>query len=87
MRTEIGNGRLVVRDNPTSFWLFYSFFIMGGSTALYLSLSAVPQGFAESLWRRMRIEDLSLSLRLCSDRLQSSILSFERETDRLMVLG
>ena len=42
MRTEIVNGRLVVRDNPTLFWLFYSFFIMGGSTALYLSLSAAP---------------------------------------------
>ena len=68
MRTEIVNGRLVVRDNPTLFWLFYSFFIMGGFTALYLSLSAVPQDFAESLWR---IENEGskidpLSLRLCS---------------------
>ena len=42
MRTEIVSGLLVVRDNPTLFWLFYSFFIMGGSTALYLSLSAAP---------------------------------------------
>ena len=40
---------LVVRDNPTLFWLFYSFFIMGGFTALYLSLSAAPQDFADSL--------------------------------------
>ena len=33
MRTEIVNGRLLVSDNPTLFWLFYSFFIMRGSTA------------------------------------------------------
>ena len=49
MRTEIVNGRLLVSDNPTLFWLFYSFFIMGGCTALYLSLFAAPQDFAESL--------------------------------------
>ena len=70
------NGRLVVRDHPNLFWLFYSLFIVGGSTAPYLSLSAVPQDFAESPkdgeWR---IEDRSLyPFGFAQDRLQSSML-------------
>ena len=36
MKTERIAGRLIVRDNPTAFWAFYSFFVMGGITALYL---------------------------------------------------
>lgn len=38
MRTVINDGRLKVRDNPFPFWAFYSLFILGGITALTLSL-------------------------------------------------
>jgi hypothetical protein len=38
MRTKIYNGRLTVTDNPYPFWVFYCFFILGGVTALALSL-------------------------------------------------
>jgi hypothetical protein len=41
MKTERIAGRFIVRDNPTAFWTFYLFFVMGGITALYLSLSAM----------------------------------------------
>jgi hypothetical protein len=30
--------RLIIRDQPIGFWLFYSLFIAGGSIALILSL-------------------------------------------------
>ena len=59
MRTEIVNGRLVVRDNPTLFWLFYSFFIMGGSTAMYLSLSAAPDMLTAALGATIGLGNLA----------------------------
>jgi hypothetical protein len=34
--------RLIIRDQPLGFWLFYSFFVAGGSIALVLSLTAAP---------------------------------------------
>lgn len=42
MRTHREGNRLIIRDQPFSFWLFYSFFIAGGSIALILSLTAAP---------------------------------------------
>ena len=59
MRTEKVNGRLVVRDNPTLFWLFYSFFIMGGSTALYLSLSAALDTLTAALGTTIGLGNLA----------------------------
>jgi hypothetical protein len=59
MRTEIVNGRLVVRDNPTLFWLFYSFFILGGSIAIYLSLSAAPDRLTATLGTTVGLGNLA----------------------------
>ena len=42
MRNRLEGNRLVIRDHPFGFWLFYSFFIAGGSIALILSLTAAP---------------------------------------------
>ncbi len=42
MKTRIEGNRLVIRDQPFGFWLFYSFFVAGGSIALILSLTAAP---------------------------------------------
>jgi hypothetical protein len=42
MKTRIEGDRLIIRDQPFGFWLFYSFFIAGGLMALVLSLSAAP---------------------------------------------
>jgi len=42
MRIVTGNGRLEIADNPYPFWTFYSLFILGGLTALSLSLSEAP---------------------------------------------
>ena len=42
MKTRLEGNRLIIRDQPFGFWLFYSFFIAGGSIALILSLTAAP---------------------------------------------
>jgi hypothetical protein len=43
MKTRLEGNRLIIRDQPSGFWLFYSFFIAGGLMALVLSLSAAPE--------------------------------------------
>jgi len=42
VKTRIEGNRLIIRDQPFGFWLFYSFFVAGGSIALILSLTAAP---------------------------------------------
>jgi hypothetical protein len=42
VKTRLEGGRLIIRDQPFGFWLFYSFFVAGGSIALILSLTAAP---------------------------------------------
>ena len=42
MKTRLEGDRLVIRDQPFGFWLFYSFFVAGGSIALILSLRSAP---------------------------------------------
>jgi hypothetical protein len=42
VRARIEGNRLIIRDQPFGFWLFYSFFVAGGSIALILSLTAAP---------------------------------------------
>ena len=42
MKARLEGNRLVIIDQPFGFWLFYSFFIVGGSIALILSLTASP---------------------------------------------
>ena len=42
MKTRLEGDLLIIRDQPLGFWLFYSFFVAGGSIALILSLTAAP---------------------------------------------
>jgi hypothetical protein len=42
VRTRLEGNRLIIRDQPFGFWLYYSFFVAGGSIALILSLTAAP---------------------------------------------
>jgi hypothetical protein len=42
VRARLEGNRLIIRDQPFGFWLFYSFFVAGGSIALVLSLTAAP---------------------------------------------
>jgi hypothetical protein len=42
VRVRLEGNRIIIRDQPLGFWLFYSFFIAGGSIALILSLTAAP---------------------------------------------
>lgn len=42
MKTRLEANRLIVRDQPFGFWLFYSSYVAGGSIALALSISAAP---------------------------------------------
>ena len=39
MRARLEGDRLIIRDQPLGFWLFYSLFVAGGSIALILSLT------------------------------------------------
>jgi hypothetical protein len=42
VKARLEGDRLIIRDQPFGFWLFYSFFVAGGSIALILSLIAAP---------------------------------------------
>jgi len=42
MKTRIEGNRLIIKDQPIGFWLFYSFFVAGGSLVLILSLTTAP---------------------------------------------
>jgi hypothetical protein len=42
VKTLLEGNRLIIKDQPLGFWLFYSFFVAGGSIALVLSLTAAP---------------------------------------------
>ena len=42
MKTRLEGNRLIIKDQPLGFWLFYSFFVAGGSIALILSLTGAP---------------------------------------------
>jgi hypothetical protein len=42
VKTRLEGNRLIIRDQPFCFWLFYSFFVAGGTIALILSLTAAP---------------------------------------------
>ena len=42
MKARIEGNRLIIKDQPFGFWLFYSFFVAGGSIALILPLTAAP---------------------------------------------
>jgi hypothetical protein len=42
VKTRLEGNRLIIRDQPLGFWLFYSFFVAGGMIALILSLTAAP---------------------------------------------
>jgi hypothetical protein len=43
VKTRLEGDRLIIRDQPFGFWLFYSFFVAGGLMVLFLSLSAAPE--------------------------------------------
>jgi hypothetical protein len=43
VKTRLEGNRLIIRDQPLGFWLFYAFFVAGGLMALFLSLSAAPE--------------------------------------------
>jgi hypothetical protein len=42
VKARLEGNRLIIKDQPFGFWLFYSFFVAGGSIALILSLTAAP---------------------------------------------
>jgi hypothetical protein len=42
MKTRLEGNRLIIRDQPLGFWLFYSLFVAGGLIALFLSMTAAP---------------------------------------------
>lgn len=40
---------LEVRDSPALFWLFYSFFVLGGGVAVFMGLTLVNSGWQATL--------------------------------------
>ena len=40
IRVHAAEGSLIIADDPRPFWLFYSVFVAGGATVIYLSFTA-----------------------------------------------
>jgi hypothetical protein len=49
MKTKREEGRLIIRDQPLVFWMFYSCFVFGGLAALIFALANAPDKTTASI--------------------------------------
>jgi len=59
VKARLEGNRLIIRDQPLGFWLFYSFLIAGGSIALILSLTAAPDATTTLIGSVIRIGNIA----------------------------
>jgi hypothetical protein len=84
MRTERKQGRLIIRDQPLVFWMFYSCFVVGGIAALILVLKTAPDKVTALVVSGIGIGNIAGGLHMLR-REPASILICDPESDRLLV--
>lgn len=84
MRVEHKNGQLIIRDQPLGFWVFYSFFVIGGIVALVLSVSAAPDLTTALVGSLIGIGNIAGGLHMIR-REPASIVVFDLGSDEVRV--
>ena len=84
MRTERKKGRLIIRDQPLAFWMFYSFFVLAGIAALILALATAPDRTTALIVSIIGIGNIAGGVFMLR-REPASILIFDPESDKLLV--
>jgi hypothetical protein len=84
MRTERKKGRLIIRDQPLVFWMFYSCFVVGGIAALLLVLATTPDTTTALIVSIIGIGNIAGGVYMLR-REPASILIFDLASDKLLV--
>ena len=84
MKTKREEGRLIIRDQPLVFWMFYSCFVFGGLAALILALAYPPDKTTAFFVSIIGIGNIAGGVYMIR-REPASILIFDSETGNLLV--
>jgi len=84
MTIEHRNGRLIVKDHPLAFWMFYSFFVVGGMVALVFSVSDAPGRMTTLVGSLIGIGNIAGGLYMIR-REPASIVVFDPGSDEVRV--
>jgi hypothetical protein len=84
VKTRLEDNRLIIRDQPFGFWLFYSFFVAGGSIALILSLTAAPDATTSLIGSIIGLGNIAGGLYMIK-REPASILEIDKASGEIRV--
>ena len=84
MRIVTAGGRLKIADNPYPFWAFYSLFVLGGMTALTLSLLDRSNLTATLVGFVIGLANVVAALWMMK-REPASVVELDRNADRVSV--
>jgi hypothetical protein len=84
VRSRLEGNRLIIRDQPFGFWLFYSFFVAGGSIALILSLTAAPDATTSLIGSIIGLGNIAGGLYMIK-REPASIVEFDKGAEEIRV--
>ena len=84
MKARIEENRLVIKDQPFGFWLFYSFFVAGGSIALILSLTSAPDATTTLIGTAIGLGNIAGGLYMIK-REPASIVEIDKATAKICV--
>ena len=84
MRARLEGDRLIIRDQPFGFWLFYSFFVAGGSIALILSLTAAPDATTKLIGTAISLGNIAGGLYMIK-REPASIVEIDKASGEIRV--
>lgn len=84
MRVETGSGRLKISDNPYPFWAFCALFVLGGMTALSLSLLDTSNPTASIVGSVIGLANIAAALWMMK-REPASVVELDRGADRVSI--
>jgi len=84
VKTERKKGRLIIKDQPLAFWMFYSCFVFGGIVALIFALASAPDKTTASIVSIIGIGNIAGGVYMIR-REPASIIIFDPESDKLLV--
>jgi hypothetical protein len=84
VRARLEGDRLIIRDQPIGFWLFYSFFVAGGTIALVLSLTAAPDSMTTLIGSIIGLGNIAGGLFMIK-REPASIVEIDKANGEILV--
>ena len=84
MKTELKNGRLIIKDQPWVFWAFYSLFLMGGLVAVVFSLVSAADRMTAVIVTAIGIGNMAGGLYMIRKQ-PASVVVFDRGADEVCI--